>query len=144
MADEGAGHIQRIDPISGEILASLKRPFGFHDIAVSPDQQHVAVAGNNLFVLILNADTLEEEHRFFAHDAWISALRFHPTLPLLATGSADHSVKIWDYQTGHLKQTFLGLQGYPLHLAFSPNGRLLAETGMENDLRIFEVEDHAE
>ncbi len=144
MSGEGQGHIQRINPLTGEILASVKQPFGLHDIAVSPDQQHVAVAGNNLFVLILNADTLEEEHRFFAHDAWISALRFHPTLPLLATGSADHSVKIWDAETGQLKQTFLGLQGNPLHLAFSPNGRLLAVNGTENTMKLFEVESATE
>ena len=50
-------------------------------------------------------------------------------------------MKIWDYAAGQVKQTFLGLKGYPFHLSFSPNGRLLAVIGMENALNILGVED---
>jgi WD40 repeat protein len=137
------GRVHLIDPSNGESRGTVETPFGLLALAVSPDLRHIAVAGSQYSVLILDADTLEEEHRFFAHDHWITALQFHPTKPLLATGFADHRVKIWEYDTGSLQQMFLGLKGAPMHLAFSPNGRLPTVDGMEDALSILAVDEDA-
>ena len=90
-------------------------------------------------VLILDADTLAERYRFRAHDAVITALKFHPGLPILATGSSDYSIKLWDYQKAELRKTISGLEGSPVMLTFSPTGRLLAEDGMSEAFHIYDL-----
>ena len=130
-----------IDPMTDQIHGSLTSANRLNVLAVSPDRKLLAIAGDDQIVVILNADTLTELHRFRAHDAAISALEFHPSKPILATGSADFSIKLWDYSTGKLRQTFLGLNGRPVMMSFSPNGKLLAVDGMERFFRIFEISD---
>ena len=115
-------------------------PLPSSTLAVSSDSKLIAVAGSSRDVIIFDADTLEQKHHFYAHDDIVSTLTFHPTKPILATGSVDHTVKLWNYETGEHLQTLLGFAGRPLHLAFSPNGRLLAVEGMETEMKLFEVE----
>jgi WD40 repeat protein len=78
-------------------------------------------------------------HRFRAHDATISAACFHPTLPILATGSTDHSLKLWHCTDATLLHTFPGIEGTPRSLTFSPDGRLLATDGRDRAVRVFAV-----
>ena len=128
------------DPITQQTRVSVTSANRLNALAVSPDRRLIAVAGDDQVVVILDADTLTEVHRFRAHDAAITALHFHPSKPILATGSADFSIKLWDYTTETLKQTFLGLDGRPVMMSFSPNGKLLAVDGMEKAFRIYEIE----
>ena len=57
----------------------------------------------------------------------------------LATGSSDYSIKLWDYQKSELRKTISGLEGSPVMLTFSPNGRLLAEDGMSEAFHIYDL-----
>lgn len=61
--------------------------------------------------------------------------------PSPATDTADLAIKLWDYSTAQLQRTFLGLNGRPVMLAFSPNGQRLAVEGQEKSFRIFDVSD---
>lgn len=128
-----------IDPKDGQIRKSVSVPNRLNAIAVSPDRSLIAVAGDDQMVLILDADTLAERYRFRAHDAVITALKFHPGLPILATGSSDYSIKLWDYQKAELRKTISGLEGSPVMLTFSPTGRLLAEDGMSEAFHIYDL-----
>lgn len=138
---ESADRVLLIDPADGQIRASVTSPNRLNAIAVSPDRSLIAVGGDDQMVVILDADTLDERYRFRVHDAAITALRFHPRLPMLATGSIDYSLKLWDYRTAKLRKTFLGIDGRPVMIAFSPNGRLLAEDGMEEAFHLFDLSD---
>lgn len=138
--DGQRGSLRLYDPSTGKIRAEATALLPHGTLAVSADSRLVAVSGASQAMLILDADTLEEKHHFYAHDEIISALCFHPTQSIIATGSVDHTVKLWNYESGKLVQTFLGFNGRPLHLTFSPNGRLLAVEGMETELKLFEVE----
>lgn len=73
----------------------------------------MAFAGSDRFIMTLDADTLAIQHRFRAHDASITAVRFHPTQPLLSTGSQDHTLKLWRYEDAALVQIFTGIEGLP-------------------------------
>ena len=53
--------------------------------------------------------------------------------------TGDGSVKLWDYRSAKLLDSFLGLAGPPAALAFSPNGRLLLVDGQEKTTRIYDV-----
>ena len=99
----------------------------------------MATGGTDQAVHIYDAATLQERISFRAHDAEIDALAFHPTAPIIATASADGSVKLWDYRSAKMLDYFLGLGGAPTTLAFSPNGHLLLVDGQERTTRIYDV-----
>lgn len=139
--DGHQGIVQLIDPTTGEVRMNASTPLPSSTLAVSSDSKLIAVAGSSQDVIIFDADMLKRKHHLYAHDDMVSALKFHPTKPILATGSIDHTVKLWNYETGKHLQTLLGFAGRPLHLTFSPNGRLLVVEGMEMEMKIFEVED---
>jgi hypothetical protein len=128
-----------LDGTTGETRATFVSPMKLNALAASPDRRLVAVAGDDQIVIVLDADTLTERFRFRAHDAAITALKFHPKLPILATGGMDYSIKLWDYTTGQVLQSFLGINGRPVMLSFNPKGTLLAAEGQEEVFRIYDV-----
>lgn len=134
------GNVVILDPRDGRILASLDHDTGFYALATSPDRRLIAVAGSDRFVMILDAETLAVRHRFRAHDGIITAACFHPTEPLLATGSTDSTIKLWHYPDARLLRTFSGTEGHPRSIAISPDCRLLATDGRDRHIRIFELE----
>lgn len=134
------GTITLLDSQTGRVIASLDHDSALYALAASPYRRLIAVGGSDRFVMILDADTLAVKHRFRAHDATISAACFHPTLPVLATGSADHSLKLWRYADATLLQSFICIEGLPRSLTFSPNGKLLATDGRDRAVRVFILE----
>ncbi len=127
------------DAVSGELKKSVVLPSLLNDIAASPDGSLVAVGGTDRVVRLFDAATLEERHAFRAHDDEITALVFHPSLPVVASASNDGSIKLWDYQTARPRRTFLGFDGTTVMLDFSPNGRLLVAESQDQATRIFDL-----
>ncbi len=115
-----------LDAATGEELQSLVHPSAMDVLAVSPDGLSFAEAGADRRVRIRDAATLAVKRQFRVHDQRVTTLAWHPTKPILATGSADFSVKIWNIETGRLLEEFDGLVGTPSAMSFSPGGTRLA------------------
>ena len=139
---EGAAYdLLLADGETGEILRRVRVPWRVGALAATPDRTMIAVGGSDMRVHFFDATTLEETGSFRAHDADVTALRFHPTLPVIATGSLDRSVKVWNYQTPvRQRHLFRGLDGTVAALAFNPSGTLLAVDGKGPAFRVFEVQ----
>jgi WD40 repeat protein len=58
---------------------------------------------------------------------------------LLASGSMDKTVRIWDAATGTLQQTLKGHSRQVLSVAFSHDSRLLASGSMDKTVRIWDA-----
>ena len=57
-------------------------------------------------------------------------VKFHPNGNYVATGSSDKSVRLWDILTGHCVRIFTGHKSAICALAFSPDGKYLASSGV--------------
>ena len=69
----------------------------------------------------------------------ITSVAFSPDGVLLAVGSEDASVRLWEVATGHLRQTLHGYEGEVGAIAFSPDGALLASGSRDGTIRLWDT-----
>ena len=73
-----------------------------------------------------------------AHTAAVQALAFSPDEQMLATGSWDGTIKLWNLENGAL--LWLGQHTGSIHrLAFTPDGHTLASGGDDAVIRLWDV-----
>ena len=75
------------------------------------------------------------------HKRQVTSIAFSPDGNLLATGSDDKTVKLWETRTGGLVKTLTGPQGGVYDLKFSSDGRLLASLSHDKKPRVWDVSD---
>jgi serine/threonine protein kinase/uncharacterized protein YjiK len=64
---------------------------------------------------------------------------FSPDAQLLASGSWDNTIKLWEVSTGNTLQTLRGHRDLVLSIALSPNGLLLASGSADSTIKLWEV-----
>jgi hypothetical protein len=65
----------------------------------------------------------------------------HPKDPMLATASADKTVKLWDTDKVSNTRTLQGLTDHVFAVAFSPDGSLVAGGDYNGEVRVWKVAD---
>ena len=78
------------------------------------------------------------------HTGAIFALAFSPDGSRLASGSDDHSIRLWDMRTGKERLQLRGHENYVHDLAFSPDGETLASAGADDSVRLWSSRSRAE
>ena len=59
---------------------------------------------------------------------------------MLASGSHDSTIKLWDVKTSRERMTLRGHAGRVYSVAFSPDGRLLASSSSDGTVRLWDPE----
>ena len=124
------------------------------DIQFSPDNKLLAVAGS-IGIWIYDVDTDEEggiqstghtfqgihafeESAFLTqHTGIVTSIAFSPDGSLLASGSLDNTIRLWDVSNFTLNQTITGHTGGVSDVAFSPDGLTLASASADKTIRIW-------
>ncbi|KAF5854759.1 hypothetical protein ETB97_011894 [Aspergillus alliaceus] len=73
-----------------------------------------------------------------SHSRWVQSVAFSPNGQLLASGSGDETIKLWDPMTGDLHHTLECHSGFVHSVAFSPNGQLLASGSNDQTIKLWD------
>lgn len=104
----------------------------------APGGRHVLTIGGN-DAQLWNIDTRTTAVRYSPHGA-VAAAALSPDGRLVATGSWDHSAKLWDAATGRaMRKLDGGHTGYINAVEFSPDGRLLLTASDDGTARLWDI-----
>ena len=74
------------------------------------------------------------------HTFGVLSVSFSPDGTLLASGSWDNTIKLWEVDTGDELRTLTGHTGGVNSVVFSPDGTLLASGSRDNTIKLWEVD----
>src|SRR3989442_3758307 len=105
-------------------------------VAISQSGQYWAAAGRRGEVRLWREAGQTLHLVWQAHTDIVTSLAFSPDERLLASGSTDGSVKLWDVESGAALWSDWQTR-ITLCLAFAPNGGLLASGGLDATVRLW-------
>ena len=116
--------VQLWDTTTGEELIVFQKPI---------------VGGNTWSVSKQNGKEIVNNPMKNERNGSPSTLAFSPDGKLLACGSNDSTVKMWNSNTGELISTFTGHLSSVSSLTFSPDGNTLASGGADGTVRFWDI-----
>ena len=92
------------------------------------------------FRATVNTEIVPSRHQktLVGHTDVVSSVVYSPSGTTLASGSWDHTIRLWDVHTGRLLRTLEGHTGSVENIAFSPNGLTLASGSSDDTIRLWD------
>lgn len=141
-----ASNTESIDP------NSQSEPKQVYSVSVSADGNVLATGNSDNTIKLWNIPTDEQSSLenipqllriLEGHQQLVWSVSFHPTENnILASGSGDSTIKIWDIETGECIKTLVGhTQDQGVHsVKFSHDGSILASGSEDQTIKIWDVQ----
>ncbi|MEM1167817.1 MAG: WD40 repeat domain-containing serine/threonine-protein kinase [Cyanobacteria bacterium P01_H01_bin.35] len=78
-------------------------------------------------------------HTLSGHQKWVCSVAWSNDDKIVASGSEDETIKLWEVDSGREILTMRGHSGYVNSVAFSPDGKILASGSDDKTIRLWEV-----
>jgi WD40 repeat protein/V8-like Glu-specific endopeptidase len=109
-------------------------------VALHPGGERVASAGDDKHAKVWKIGAEDPIVKLAAHDDRVRSVAFHPTRPLLATGSNDGKVRVFSTDTGALEGGPLEQGGWVRTVAFDREGKRLVAGAGSGAVRLYDTE----
>jgi serine/threonine protein kinase len=136
-----SGRIAVWDLELGIRLADLKRNEAeIHAVAFAGMPDHVLAAGHDWKLALFNVRApIPPMHVFEGHESAVQAVAFSAARGLIASGSADRTVRLWNAETFEPGPVLRGHEDFVTALAFAADGRMLASGDLAGTVRIWSM-----
>jgi len=137
---DGSGQIRVWKVDGGRLQASFKGPAPpIRAARLGPDGKYFALSlerenAVRLYEVASGHQTLLAGHRDF-----VSGLAFSPDDQVLATGSMDGTIRLWETATGKSLAVLPGHVEEATDVAFSPDGRTLASVSHRDSIKLWHL-----
>ncbi|MBI3460117.1 hypothetical protein HY009_04220, partial [Candidatus Acetothermia bacterium] len=99
----GDGYARLWDVSTGKVLRRFGPVGTVFSSAFSPDGKFlVGGTGEDLLVHIWDVASGREMRTLSGHEGWVHAVAYSSDGKLIASGSADHTLRVWEAETGKL------------------------------------------
>ncbi|KAJ1305058.1 hypothetical protein OPQ81_000098 [Rhizoctonia solani] len=110
------------------------------DLAISPTDLKFVTASDDSTLKVFDFAGGVAEMTLSGHGWDAKTCDWHPTKGLIASGSKDHLIKLWDPRSGRCLSTLHGHKNTVTKVMFERvNGMCLATGGRDNTARIFDL-----
>ena len=80
-------------------------------------------------------------HTLRQHNQQVYSVAFSPDGKMLASGSGDTTINLWQVETGKLSHTLADGHTLPIRcVAFSPDGKLIASGGEDEKIQLWDID----
>jgi WD40 repeat protein len=119
--------------IDGKVL--WERVDNTNSLAMSPDGKLIACGVKHAVKLFSIDGKLLKT--FVGHKKFVTTVEFSPDGSMIASGSQDKTVKLWNVATGLEIRTFKGHKDEVFSVAFRPDGKVIASGSKDQTVRLW-------
>lgn len=113
---------------------------GLKGLAFAPTDSKFVTAGDDSTLKLFDFAGGTEELTLTGHQWDVRCVDWHPSKGLIASGSKDHSVKLWDPRSGRCLTTIRSSKNQINRVVFDKfDGTLMATCGRDHIIRIFDL-----
>ena len=106
----------------------------------SPNGKQIVCITKNGGLRIIDTEYLSDTRIIRGHSDVVHSVAFDPSGSIIASGSGDKTIKLWDVITGNLIGTFLGHTDVVCSVSFSPSGKQIVSASVDSTIKIWDVE----
>jgi WD40 repeat protein/transcriptional regulator with XRE-family HTH domain len=121
-----------------------------YSVAWSPNGQTIASGSFDASVRLWDVESGQCSKTLSGHTKQVYAIAWSPIPPLtplnkggeggiVASGSGDRTIRLWDVRTGQCLRTLLGHENWVYAVAWSPDGQILASGSGDHTVKLWSV-----